>query len=122
MPGLVPGIHAVRHRGASRARARRRRGVDARNKSGHDENGPGAEERPPRKLEPDTARRARRTGVPPYSRIGRDSTGLPVRAKIALAIAGASGGRPGSPTPVGGSSDGTICTSTGGMSGILGMT
>ena len=36
MPGLVPGIHAVRHRGANRERARRRRDVDARNKSGHD--------------------------------------------------------------------------------------
>ena len=39
MPGLVPGIHVLRHRGASRARARRRRDVDARNKSGHDEKG-----------------------------------------------------------------------------------
>ena len=36
MPGLVPGIHVLRHRGAGRARARRRRDVDARNKSGHD--------------------------------------------------------------------------------------
>ena len=53
---------------------------------------------------------------------GRASTGSPVRAKSALVIAGASGGRPGSPTPVGGSFDGTICMSTGGMSGILGMT
>ena len=36
MPGLVPGIHVLLHRGASRERARRRRDVDARNKSGHD--------------------------------------------------------------------------------------
>ena len=33
MPGLVPGIHVLRHRGARRQRARRRRDVDARNKS-----------------------------------------------------------------------------------------
>ena len=39
MPGLVPGIHVLRHRGAGRARARRRRDVDARNKSGHDGEG-----------------------------------------------------------------------------------
>ena len=39
MPGLVPGIHALRYRGASPARPRRRRGVDARNKSGHDGKG-----------------------------------------------------------------------------------
>ena len=39
MPGLVPGIHALRQRGAGRARARRRRDVDARNKSGHDGRG-----------------------------------------------------------------------------------
>ena len=37
MPGLVPGIHVLRRRGANRERARRRRNVDARNKSGHDE-------------------------------------------------------------------------------------
>ena len=37
MPGLVPGIHVLRHRGAGRAEARRRRDVDARNKSGHDD-------------------------------------------------------------------------------------
>ena len=36
MPGLVPGIHVLRHRGAGRERARRRRDVDGRNKSGHD--------------------------------------------------------------------------------------
>ena len=36
MPGLVPGIHVLWHRGARRERARRGRDVDARNKSGHD--------------------------------------------------------------------------------------
>ncbi len=36
MPGLVPGIHVLRHRGASGERTRRRRDMDARNKSGHD--------------------------------------------------------------------------------------
>ena len=39
MPGLVPGIHVLRRRGAGPARARRRRDVDARNKSGHDGGG-----------------------------------------------------------------------------------
>ena len=37
MPGLVPGIHVLRRRGASRERARRRSDVDARNKSRHDD-------------------------------------------------------------------------------------
>src|SRR5579862_1123992 len=41
---------------------------------------------------------------------------LPVAAAIAFATAGAIGGTPGSPTPVGLSVDGTICTSTGGIS------
>ena len=44
--------------------------------------------------------------------------GLFVTARIAFATAGASGGRPGSPTPLGGSLDGTMCTSTTGMSVI----
>ena len=44
----------------------------------------------------------------------------PVRAWMALAMAGAMGGKPGSPTPAGGSPDGTMCTSIGGTSGILG--
>ena len=49
MPGLVPGIHVLRHRGAGRERARRRRDGDARNKSGHDDWGERcAGERPPR--------------------------------------------------------------------------
>ena len=41
---------------------------------------------------------------------------LPVRRNTAFANAGASGGRPGSPIPVGGSDDGTMCTSTCGIS------
>jgi hypothetical protein len=41
---------------------------------------------------------------------------LPVSLNSALAKAGASGGRPGSPRPVGGSFEGTMCTSTCGMS------
>ena len=48
MPGLVPGIHVLRHRGARRERARRRRGVDARNKSGHDGGEGGACRKPAR--------------------------------------------------------------------------
>ena len=40
---------------------------------------------------------------------------LPVAAKIALATAGAIGGSPGSPTPVGGSLLSTMYTSTCGM-------
>ena len=36
MPGLVPGIHVLRHRGVSRERSHRPKDVDARNKSGHD--------------------------------------------------------------------------------------
>ena len=39
MPGLVPGIHVLRHRGARRERAKRWMDVDARNKSGHDVGG-----------------------------------------------------------------------------------
>ena len=41
MPGLVPGIHVLRRRGASRERMRRWREVDARNQSGHDDDGEG---------------------------------------------------------------------------------
>lgn len=44
---------------------------------------------------------------------------LPVAARSALATAGPIGGTPGSPTPVGGSSDGTMCTSTRGICSIL---
>ncbi len=40
----------------------------------------------------------------------------PVALNTALATAGPIGGTPGSPTPVGASMDGTICTSTVGMS------
>ena len=42
--------------------------------------------------------------------------GLPVSRAMALANAGASGGRPGSPMPVGGSALGTMWTSNSGMS------
>ncbi len=41
---------------------------------------------------------------------------LPVAAKMAFATAGPTGATPGSPTPVGGSADGTMCTSTFGIS------
>jgi hypothetical protein len=41
---------------------------------------------------------------------------LPVAAKIALATAGPAGATPGSPTPVGGSVEGTMYTSTFGIS------
>jgi hypothetical protein len=37
---------------------------------------------------------------------------LPVAAKMALATAGPMGATPGSPTPVGGSVEDTMCTST----------
>ena len=37
MAGLVPAIHVLWHRGAGRERARRRKHVDGRNKSGHDD-------------------------------------------------------------------------------------
>ena len=47
---------------------------------------------------------------------GRDRKRLPVAAKIAFEIAGASVGTPGSPTPVGGAPEATICTSIFGMS------
>jgi hypothetical protein len=43
---------------------------------------------------------------------------LPVAAKAALATAGPIGATPGSPTPVGASVEGTICTSTFGMSSM----
>ena len=39
MPGLVPGIHVLRHRGVSRERTCRWRHVGTRNKSGHDDMG-----------------------------------------------------------------------------------
>ena len=41
---------------------------------------------------------------------------LPVAANMALATAGPTGATPGSPTPLGGSVDGTMCTSTFGIS------
>ena len=43
---------------------------------------------------------------------------LPVASASALTSAGASGGVPGSPTPDGGSADGTMCTSIAGISSI----
>ena len=43
-------------------------------------------------------------------RTGRSRTRLPVAAKIALQMAGAIGGTPGSPTPAGGASLATMCT------------
>src|SRR5439155_12268875 len=49
---------------------------------------------------------------------GRRRTRCPVRWTSAFATAGASGGRPGSPTPVGAAPDGTMCTSTAGISAI----
>ena len=49
---------------------------------------------------------------------GNSRSGLPVARRSALANAGASGGNPGSPMPLGGSSLGTICTLTIGASGI----
>src|SRR5690606_2322731 len=42
---------------------------------------------------------------------GRSCTGLPLSCAMALATAGAIGGVPGSPTPVGALADGTMCTS-----------
>ena len=47
---------------------------------------------------------------------GSERSRLPVAAKMAFEIAGATAGTPGSPTPVGGSDEGTMCTSTFGMS------
>ena len=47
---------------------------------------------------------------------GRARNRLPVAAKIAFATAGATGGTPGSPIPLGGAIEGTMCTSTCGMS------
>ncbi len=58
MPGLVPGIHVLRHRGASQEWARRRRDVDARNKSGHDDGGTAGAARP--SSDPDKPREKRR--------------------------------------------------------------
>src|SRR2546425_3230968 len=52
------------------------------------------------------------------ARIGNRRMRLPVAAKIALARAGATGGTPGSPTPVGLSLLGTMCTSISGDSKI----
>jgi hypothetical protein len=49
---------------------------------------------------------------------GSTSTRLPVAEKIALANAGPIGATPGSPTPVGASADGTMYTSTFGISFI----
>lgn len=53
-----------------------------------------------------------------HRRIGSLRIRLPVAAKIALANAGARGGTPGSPTPPGSELDGTMCTSTRGISSI----
>jgi hypothetical protein len=53
--------------------------------------------------------------------IGSRRTRFPVAAKIALAIAGATGGTPGSPTPVGCSVLGTIYTSIAGDSNMRTM-
>ena len=50
--------------------------------------------------------------------IGSRRTRLPVAAKIALATAGATGGTPGSPTPVGCSVLGTMYTSIAGDSNM----
>ena len=47
---------------------------------------------------------------------GRTRTRFPVRAKTAFATAGPIGGTPGSPTPEGSSVDGTMWTSTSGIS------
>ncbi len=47
---------------------------------------------------------------------------LPVSLAIALANAGASGGKPGSPMPVGASALGTMCTAMRGMSVMLATT
>ena len=51
---------------------------------------------------------------PPFAK-GRLRCGEPPRATMAFATAGAIGGVPGSPTPVGLSVDGTMCTSTAGI-------
>jgi hypothetical protein len=59
------------------------------------------------------ARRMRR--VSPYA-IGSRRVGVPVSASKALATAGAIGGTPGSPMPVGRWAEGMICVSTAGMS------
>ena len=53
---------------------------------------------------------------------GSSRNGLPVSRAMALANAGASGGRPGSPMPVGGSALGTMCTAICGMSVMRGTT
>ena len=50
--------------------------------------------------------------------VGNRRTRRPVAAKTAFATAGAIGGSPGSPTPPGGSSVGTMCTSIVGISAI----
>lgn len=51
------------------------------------------------------------TNDTPLSSIGNAVTRRLLAAAIALARAGAAGGVPGSPTPVGGSAEGTMCTS-----------
>ena len=83
MPGLVPGIHVLRHRGASRERARRRTHVDARNKSGHDDRGGVAEATAPLDIAPAHRRTARaanlnRTAVDSFR--ASTSFGIAVRA------------------------------------------
>ena len=83
------------------------------------------------------ARRPKATSAPAAVKIGRGRSGrrrsqtkstsscigravmrLPVAAKIALASAGAAGGTPGSPTPLGASCEGRTCTSMAPMSPI----
>src|SRR6478736_4504838 len=65
--------------------------------------------------------RARFTGTYVYATVpnGRSLTRVPVSLNTAFATAGAIGGVPGSPTPVGSDSLGTMCTSTTGASLIL---
>lgn len=48
----------------------------------------------------------------PFRVSGNSRTRFPVAAKIALQMAGAIGGTPGSPTPAGGAKLSTMCTST----------
>jgi hypothetical protein len=52
---------------------------------------------------------------------GISRNGLPVARRSAFASAGANGGRPGSPTPFGGSLLGTMCTAIFGMSVMRGI-
>ena len=56
---------------------------------------------------------------PAFTR-GRERMRSPVAAKIALQIAGAAGGRTGSPNPTGGRSDSMKWSSTGGTASMRG--